>query len=88
MRIIYSPRFASEYRKLPQEVRIKAEAQEQIFRANPFDVRLRTHKLQGRLSDLWAWSVDYRYRIVFEFIEGDRVVFHLIGDHSIYKRLL
>ncbi len=34
---------------------------------NPFDPRLRTHKLHGRLEGLWASWVEYDYRIVFAF---------------------
>lgn len=34
-----------------------------------FDSRLKTHKLQGKLKDSYACSINYRYRIVFEFDE-------------------
>jgi hypothetical protein len=33
-------------KKLPKAVKLKAEKQEEIFLANPFDSRLDTHKLQ------------------------------------------
>ncbi len=86
MQIIYSPRFIKLYYRLDDLTKIKAEKKEKIFRKNPFDSRLETHKLSGRLNDLWSFSVDYDCRIVFEFQSEKTIVFHAIGGHSIYKR--
>ncbi|MCX6720807.1 MAG: type II toxin-antitoxin system RelE/ParE family toxin [Candidatus Staskawiczbacteria bacterium] len=85
MQIIYSPRFEGDYEKINEQLKIKAEMRENIFRNNPFDGRLKTHKLSGRFRDLWAFSVDYDCRIVFEFKSGKTVIFHAIGGHSIYN---
>jgi mRNA-degrading endonuclease YafQ of YafQ-DinJ toxin-antitoxin module len=30
----------------------------ETFRTNPFDQSLRTHKLSGRLKDLWSFSIE------------------------------
>ena len=65
MQIIYSPQFAKDYRRLDNLTKEKTEKQEIIFRRNPFDSRLKTHKLSGRLRDLWSFSIDYNYRIIF-----------------------
>lgn len=84
MRIYYSSKFEREYKKLPRHIKDLAEEKEKIFRNNPFDSRLDTHKLGGRLKEFWAFSVDQKYRIIFEFAEKDTVWFHSVGDHSIY----
>jgi addiction module RelE/StbE family toxin len=85
MKIVYSPHFEDDYKKISEQLKIKAEAKENIFRNNPFDGRLKTHKLSGKFQDLWAFSVDYDCRIVFEFKSGKVAIFHAIGGHSIYK---
>lgn len=36
---------------------------------DPFHPSLRTHKLSGNLSDVWSCSIDYKLRILFEFID-------------------
>ena len=87
MKIIYSPQFKREYVQLPDFVKRKAESREKIFRHNPFDGRLKTHKLSGRLAEFWSFSVDYRYRIIFEFAKGKKAIFHAVGDHSLYKKI-
>ena len=84
MKIIYSPRFRKEYHRLSYLLKEKAANREDIFRKNPFDSSLKTHKLSGRLSGLWAFSIDYNYRIIFEFNDKSIVIFHSIGGHSIY----
>ena len=53
-----------------------------IFVEDPYDRRLRTHKLSGRLHELWSFSVSYDIRVVFSFVEGGRVIFEDIGDHD------
>lgn len=85
MQIIYSPRFLKDYRRLDKPKKQKAEAKEIIFRKNPFDKRLKTHKLTGKFENLWSFSVDYDCRIIFEFKSKKTVIFHAIGGHAIYK---
>lgn len=87
MKIFYSPQFAREYKRLPLGTKEKAKKKEEIFRKNPFDFRLKTHKLKGRLSEFWAFSIDFRYRIIFKFQNSNIVRFYAIGDHSVYNKL-
>lgn len=53
-----------------------------IFQNNPFEISLRTHKLSGKLQELWSFSVEYDLRIVFYFVEKDKAVFVDIGTHD------
>ena len=85
MRISYSSKFEREYRKLPLSVKRTAEKKEESFRINPFDVRLKTHKLKGRLKDFWSFYINDKYRIIFEFVSKQEIWFHSVGTHAIYK---
>jgi len=85
MRIYYHSKFIRQYKKLPDEIKILAKEKEIIFRSNPHDQRLRTHKLSGRLSGFYAFSVNYSYRVIFEFAADGVVEFYEIGDHDIYE---
>lgn len=84
MVILYSPRFAKRFKKLPADIRRKAAEKEGIFRNDPFDARLRTHKLHGDLAGCWAFWVDYQTRIIFTFEEDGVVHFHTVGSHDVY----
>ncbi|MEK7174903.1 MAG: type II toxin-antitoxin system YafQ family toxin [Patescibacteria group bacterium] len=85
MQIYYSTKFRREYKKLSKEVKLLAEEKEMVFRKDPFDRKLDTHKLHGRLREFWAFSIDNSNRIIFEFANRDIVWFHSVGDHSIYS---
>jgi mRNA-degrading endonuclease YafQ of YafQ-DinJ toxin-antitoxin module len=39
-----------------------------VLATDPFDPRLETHKLKGRLTGAWACSAGYDLRIVFDFV--------------------
>ncbi len=84
MEIRYRNRFVKEYRKLSPIIKNTAKKKEVIFRKNPFDPRLKTHKLSGPLEGFLAFSISQKYRIIFAFV-GERVVeFYSIGNHDIY----
>lgn len=87
MQIFYSSEFKRRYKRLPIEVQKKAEEREIIFRKDPFDSRLKIHKLHGRLGDFWAFSIDDRCRIIFRFQDKKTVRFYAVGDHSLYNKL-
>ena len=53
-----------------------------LFSKNPFDRRLRTHKLTGKLEGLWSFSVAYDWRVIFRFLSKDEVLLIDIGSHD------
>lgn len=53
-----------------------------IFQKNPFDPRLKTHRLSGQLRGFWSFSIDYDVRVVFSFVEPNRALFVDIGSHE------
>jgi mRNA-degrading endonuclease YafQ of YafQ-DinJ toxin-antitoxin module len=52
-----------------------------LFRENPFEPTLQTHKLSGKLQELHSFSVNYKIRIIFYFFE-EKAVFIDIGKHD------
>ena len=67
MEIFYSPQFLHEYKRLPEKIKEQAMKKERIFRKNPFNQQLKTHKLKGKFNEFWAFSIDFQYRIIFKF---------------------
>ena len=58
-----------------------------LLEHDPFDARLASHKLKGKLAGIWACSVAFDLRILFEFVEnpegGDDDIFLIeIGTHE------
>lgn len=83
MKIFYTLRFEQFLKKLPLSIVDKIFACVAIFTKDPFDSRLDTHKLHGKLKDKWSFSIDNRLRVLFEFDNND-VIFLDVGNHRIY----
>lgn len=81
----YWPKFQRQLKKLPVHIKEQAEQKLQVFRNNPFDPSLRTHKLHGLLEGCWAFSINYSYRVIFGFFDEHTVEFYSIGNHDIYE---
>ncbi len=82
--VFYSSSFKKSIKKHLTS-RVKIERIIAKFIKNPFDPSLKTHKLTGKLSNYWSFSVDYHLRVLFEFIDKEKVGFIDIGTHEIYK---
>jgi plasmid maintenance system killer protein len=46
---------------------------------------LKVHKLKGKLSGRYAFSVNYRIRVVFSYSGKNTAIFLALGDHDLYK---
>ncbi|MDP3799886.1 MAG: type II toxin-antitoxin system mRNA interferase toxin, RelE/StbE family [bacterium] len=85
MVIRFSSRFRQAYKSLPRFVKEKALEKENIFRKDPFDSRLNTHKLHGKYKNYWSFTVVGQYRIMFTFNNKKFIDFVDVGTHEIYK---
>ncbi len=79
--------FKRMVRQNPQLRPMIEETLEQLA-VDPFHPALKTHKLSGELAGTWACSIDYRYRILFEFVanpeerEQDAILLLNLGNHD------
>ncbi|MCX6786115.1 MAG: type II toxin-antitoxin system mRNA interferase toxin, RelE/StbE family [Candidatus Komeilibacteria bacterium] len=83
--IFHLPKFRRLYKKLPEQIQELAKKKEIIFRQNPFDPTLNTHKLHGPLDGFWAFYINFEYRVIFDFAGRKTVRFYAIGNHDIYQ---
>ncbi len=87
-RYVATETFWDNFYKLPSAQKESTRNTWEIFKQDPFDPRLRTHKIQ-RLSGImgrtvYAVKVEGDLRVVF-YIQGDLVVSFNIGKHVIYS---
>ena len=85
LQVKYSRNFARQFKKLTPQKQKEAIEAEKLFTEDPFSPKLKTHKLGGRLKGLWAFSINFSDRIIFEFMGKNKAVFYKIGSHDIYK---
>ena len=85
IKIVYAPRFVHELGKLERDLQEEVLEKIKSFYNFSNHKQLKVHKLHGHLKNRYSFSVNYEYRIVFNFISKREVVFLSIGDHGIYK---
>ena len=77
IKISWDQGFKRTYRKkVKQDAELKDRFWEaaKIFEKDPFHPRLRTHKLTGKLEGLWAFSVSFDCRVIFNFVSKAEVL--------------
>ena len=80
--------FWKAFTKLPERQQASAKAAFKIFKANPFDPRLRAHKINSLSAyygkTVYAAEIEGYLRAAF-YVEGDVVFTVDIGSHAIYR---
>lgn len=76
-------------RKLRQNPELKTVVEQTLIQLadDPFHNSLKSHKLSGKLTGVWACRVAYDLRILFEFVEnpdtkGGEILLLTIGSHD------
>ncbi|MCP4269347.1 MAG: type II toxin-antitoxin system mRNA interferase toxin, RelE/StbE family [Candidatus Brocadiaceae bacterium] len=85
IKITWDQSFKRQYKKKIKnnnELKKKFWKNMELFSQNFFNLRLRTHKLTGKLEGLWAFSIDNDCRIVFKFLEKDEILLIDLGSHD------
>ncbi len=84
--ILIAEEFEKLYIKLPISIQKKAIKQQELFLINPFYTSLNTEKLEPKGKQLWSFRINKTYRIVFRFVDGNKVLSLTVGMHDwIYK---
>ena len=86
MEVSFSDSFKKVFKKKVKSTEIETEfwIRLELFVNDPFDARLKTHKLSGKLKELWSFSIEYNLRVVFYFTKNKpkKAVFVDIGTHD------
>ena len=85
MQFFYTPYFLRQLKKLSPDIFEEAKEKIDLFKNQQNHSFLKTHKLKGSLDGTFSFSVNYSYRIIFEYYPEDSITFLAIGDHDVYK---
>ncbi len=80
----FTPEFFRRLKKLNPQLQELAFGRIDLFREKNNHRRLEVHKLHGKYAGFFGFSVDNKYRIMFEWISSGEARLHTVGDHSIY----
>ena len=90
MKIAWTPKSLRAFKRIIRKKPNFRALIEQTLRQlaeDPFHPSLHTHKLKGDLSNIWSCSIDYSYRILFEFVENpedreEAILLLNLGSHD------
>ncbi|PSB00515.1 type II toxin-antitoxin system RelE/ParE family toxin [Merismopedia glauca] len=85
MEVSFSSRFKRAFKKRIEgnrDIENRFWQKLEQFTVDPFDLRLKTHKLSGKLQEFWSFSLGYDERILFFFTDDGKAVFVDIGSHD------
>jgi addiction module RelE/StbE family toxin len=85
MKISFSKSFQKVFNKRIKNNKILSELFSEklkIFEKEPYHPSLKTHKLTGKLKNYHSFRIHFEYRVIFEFIEEDKVILIDIGTHN------
>lgn len=83
--LLYRPEFIRLYNKLEPDLQREAKEKIALFKKQINNPALKVHKLHGRLRGRFSFSVNYKYRIIFEYLDKKTVALMSIGSHDVYK---
>ena len=86
IQISFKPTFVKQMNKLKKELVEEVFEKIELFKNEKNHKLLKVHKLHGKLSEHFSFSVNYKFRIVFKYERKSQVVFLDIGDHDIYNQ--
>ena len=64
------------------ELKSRIDERLALFINNPYSPELETHKLHGKLAERWAFSINFKYRVLFHFESSDLAFLEDIGTHD------
>jgi len=80
-KIVADKHFERAYKKLSESIKSKFKKIIPILENNPFDLKLKTHMLQGNKSHVFSISITHKIRALF-IIDNNTLVFTDIGNHD------
>jgi plasmid maintenance system killer protein len=85
LNFVYAPIFIRQLNKLDKNLQEEAIEKLAFFEDIKNHKQLKVHKLKGKMKDVYSFSVNYKYRIVFSYSTNNSVSILSIGDHDIYN---
>lgn len=84
-KVLFRTEFLKRARKLDKSLFDKLFEKTELLRNRSNHSDLRVHKLHGKLSKYYSFSIDYNLRVVFWFKSDNEIVLVDLGNHDIYR---
>jgi mRNA-degrading endonuclease YafQ of YafQ-DinJ toxin-antitoxin module len=83
--ISITPNFQRQFSKQEEDLKEEILEKLELLKNKLNHQTLKVHKLKGKLSGRYSFSVNYRIRIIFNFLDKDEIILLAVGDHDVYR---
>lgn len=83
--VAYTPSFIKQTKSLESVVFKNLKQKILLFKDVKNHKSLKVHKLHGRLDNCYAFSVDHKTRVIFEYLSKSQALFLDVGTHDVYR---
>lgn len=83
--IAYKPSFLKQLNELDEKTIDIILKKNEILRDQRNHIGLKVHKLHGKLSNCYSFSINYSLRIIFQYENKKMIVLLDLGKHDIYR---
>ena len=84
--LIFSSQFLKSAEKLDNKVKPKLKFSLDVLSENPFDARLQTKSLSGKISGQYSFRLGRDYRVIFKFTSDGAISVLRVGNRKdIYR---
>ncbi|OGG78293.1 hypothetical protein A3A36_03015 [Candidatus Kaiserbacteria bacterium RIFCSPLOWO2_01_FULL_52_12b] len=84
LNVYYKASFIRKMNALDSALNEEAAEKIALFKDTKNHRILKVHKLHGPLAGLFSFSVNYKTRIVFQYVSKNEIALLSIGDHDVY----
>lgn len=81
LEVVYAPSFMRLYAKLDKNLQQEVKEKILFFTDTKNHIHLKVHKLRG-VKGIFSFSVNYKIRIVFEYIDNKKAALLSVGNHD------
>lgn len=85
MEVSYTPGFVRQFKKLSTDLQDEIIEKISLFKQTKNHRQLKVHALSGKFLGYHSFSVNFAYRIIFEYVTKTNVALIKTGDHDIYN---
>ena len=83
--LVYTKTFIKQVKKLDGSLVEEIIKKTELFKNPENHKQLKVHKLHGRLSDKYAFSVNHKDRILFQYVSKNEVYLLSLENHDGYR---
>ncbi len=82
MLVTTTKKFDKQFKKQSPKIQKEFANRIALFLSDVHSPTLNTHKLSGKMKDLWSFNVSGDIRVIFDNSFKDIIVLEAIGSHS------